>query len=194
MVPALLVAVALTLTAGVSSAVTLRGTSATTAAPLKAPPLEVLTAEPPSIRPSPPSPAPALVLRQPLLPLGLDDEGQLEVPATAGDIGLWRDGPAPGDMGPAVLVGHVDLKGKKGVFARLTALRPGQRVDVTRADGRVVSFRVTRTLAFPKNRFPTDEVYEPTDGSELRLITCGGSVNRLTGRYRDNVVVFATRL
>jgi sortase (surface protein transpeptidase) len=108
------------------------------------------------------------------------------------DIGRWRDGPLPGDVGPAVLVGHVDLNGRPGVFGGLSRLGRGDLVDVSRPDGRVVRFRVTRTLRFSKEAFPTDQVYEPTDRAELRLVTCGGSFNRLTGHYRDNVVVFAT--
>lgn len=141
-----------------------------------------------------PSPvrAPSLVVRQRLLPLGLDDDGVLEVPSRAQDIGRWRDGPLPGDVGPAVLVGHVDLNGRPGVFVGLVRLRSGDLVDVTRPDGRLVRFLVTRTLTFSKEAFPTDAVYEPTEGAELRLITCGGSFNRLTGHYRDNIVVFAT--
>jgi len=133
-----------------------------------------------------------MIIRQPLLPLGLDDEGVLEVPSRAQDIGRWQDGPLPGDEGPAVLVGHVDLNGRPGVFVGLVRLRAGDLVDVARPDGRVVRFRVTRTLSFSKKAFPTDAVYAPTDDAELRLITCGGSFNRLTGHYRDNIVVFAS--
>ncbi len=140
-----------------------------------------------------PTTRPALVLRRAFVPLGLDAEGELEVPSRAGDVGRWSDGPVPGDRGPAVLVGHVDLDGRRGVFSGLSRLQVGDVVAVTRPDDRVVRFRVTRTLRFPKNAFPTDEVYSPTPGSELRLITCGGSFDRLRGHYRDNVVVFAVR-
>jgi hypothetical protein len=44
---------------------------------------------------------------------------------------------------------------------------------------------------YPKDRFPTDEVYGDTAGAELRLITCGGAFDRGAGSYTDNVVVDA---
>jgi len=43
----------------------------------------------------------------------------------------------------------------------------------------------------PKSRFPTDLVFAPTLEPSLRLVTCGGSFDRATGSYRDNVIVFA---
>lgn len=151
------------------------------------------TGRPARPRRTPTATGPDLVLRQPFVPLGLDSDGALEVPKRAQDVGRWKDGPVPGDVGPAILVGHVDLNGRSGVFSRLSLLREGDRVDVARPDGRLVRFRVTRSLRFPKSAFPTDEVYSPTGATELRLITCGGSFDRLTGHYRDNVVVFAVR-
>ena len=46
--------------------------------------------------------------------------------------------------------------------------------------------------AYPKDDFPTLEVYGNTDGPELRLITCGGEFDRGTGHYVDNTVVYAS--
>ena len=37
----------------------------------------------------------------------------------------------------------------------------------------------------------TTLVYGNTAGPELRLITCGGTVAESTGRFVDNVIVFA---
>ncbi|MBW3639805.1 MAG: sortase [Actinobacteria bacterium] len=97
----------------------------------------------------------------------------------------------PGDVGAAVFAGHIDLNGRQGVFSRLSTMRPGQEIDTVRPDGTPVRFVVTRVEQHPKNAFPTDAVYGPTDSPELRLITCGGSFDRGRGSYRDNIVVFA---
>jgi hypothetical protein len=64
---------------------------------------------------------------------------------------------------------------------------------VERADGSRVEFVVSRIEQHGKAAFPTDAVYSPTAGSELRLITCGGAFDRSTGHYLDNVIVFASR-
>jgi hypothetical protein len=78
------------------------------------------------------------------------------------------------------------------VFFRLRQLRRGDLVEVARADGSTVRFTVQRTEQYPKDRFPTDEVYYPTLTPALRLVTCGGQFDHATGHYRSNVIVFAT--
>jgi hypothetical protein len=125
-------------------------------------------------------------------PLGLDAVGALAVPASARGLGWWADGPRPGEAGAAVVVGHVDLKGRPGVFGRLATARPGAVVTVTRGP-RTVRYRVTRVDRYAKTGFPTDVVYRPTGAAELRLVTCGGRFDPRTGHYEDNVVVTAVR-
>ncbi|MCZ2822142.1 class F sortase [Modestobacter sp. VKM Ac-2977] len=127
-----------------------------------------------------------------LVPIGVDDAGALLPPADVQQVGWFAAGPAPGEVGPAVLAGHVDDHTGPGVFARLAELGPGDQVVVTGGDGRPVTFTVTRVAAHPKDDFPTDEVYGPTTGAELRLITCGGSFDHGRRSYTDNVVVHAS--
>ncbi|MGY1803479.1 class F sortase [Blastococcus sp. SYSU D00922] len=122
---------------------------------------------------------------------GLDPAGALVPPADAAVAGWYTGGPLPGLPGPAVIAGHVDWAGAPGVFSRIGDLRPGAEIVVGRVDGGTARFAVTRVVTRPKTDFPADEVYAPTAGAELRLITCGGSFDRAAGSYEDNVVVFA---
>ncbi|HET9006845.1 MAG TPA: sortase, partial [Actinomycetes bacterium] len=69
---------------------------------------------------------------------------------------------------------------------------PGDRVEVVRAGGSRASFTVDRVERYPKQRFPTDDVYYPTLTPRLRLVTCGGEFDRAAGSYRDNVIAFAS--
>ncbi len=131
------------------------------------------------------------VVTGPLIPLGVDAAGAMEVPPDATGTGWYRFGPQPGDTGPAIVAAHVDYDGVPGVFARLGELRPGDPVSVRRADGTEVAFAVYQVDRYPKDAFPTSAVYGNTTGPELRLITCGGSYDPVTGHYRDNVVVYA---
>lgn len=126
-----------------------------------------------------------------LISLGLQENGALEVPSDPLQAGWYERGPRPGDPGPAVVAGHLDSKVGPGIFARLLEMKPGDIVHVTRVDGKVLAFAVTRVDQYPKRAFPTRQVYGPTDAAELRVITCGGSFNKSTGHYRDNIVVFA---
>jgi hypothetical protein len=122
---------------------------------------------------------------------GLDAGGALVPPADAALAGWYSGGPVPGGPGPAVIAGHVDWAGRPGVFARLDELRPGAEILVGRADGSTARFTVTRVVHRAKADFPVEEVYAPTPGAELRLITCAGEFDRSRGTYEENVVVFA---
>ena len=127
-------------------------------------------------------------------PIGprLTAAGTLQVPDRF-DVAGWYDrGPAPGATGPAVIAGHIDSVRGPAVFYRLSLLRPGNRVYVRRADGSVATFAVTGVGLYPKDHFPTAEVYGSVPGPQLRLITCGGSFDWTRHSYLSNVVVYAT--
>lgn len=130
----------------------------------------------------------------PLMSLGLNPDQTVEVPAPTPDApaGWYRNLAAPGEAGPAVVLGHVDSLTGPGVFYLLGASRPGDRVLVHRADGRTALFVVDRVASYPRTAFPTGEVYGPVDHAALRLVTCGGRYDRATGGYEQNVVVFAS--
>ena len=135
---------------------------------------------------------PALSVAGPLEELVADPAtGELAAPHDPARAGWYAAGVVPGDQGPAVIGGHVDSRNGPGVFFRLRTLRPGDLVDVTRSDGRTVRFSVIAVALYPKDRFPTEAVYGPTSGPELRLVTCGGTFDRSARSYDDNVVVHA---
>jgi LPXTG-site transpeptidase (sortase) family protein len=125
-----------------------------------------------------------------LLDLGLRSDGTMEVPPGGFPAGWYTGGPTPGELGPAVIAGHVDMSGP-GVFYRLHQMKPGDTIIVTRKDGTKPVFRVTRISLFPKDEFPTKLVYGNINKSVLRLITCGGTFNSRSGHYEDNIVAFA---
>ncbi|WP_164983968.1 sortase domain-bontaining protein, partial [Cellulomonas endophytica] len=106
--------------------------------------------------------------------------------------GWYREGVVPGDVGPAVVAGHVDSSDGPAVFVGLERLAPGDPVVVTLSDGSTRTFLVDDALRAPKAEFPTSEVYRTTPTPQLRLITCDGDFDRTTGHYVDNLVVRAT--
>ena len=136
---------------------------------------------------------PSLAVDSPLERLGRSRGGTVEVPAHWGRAGWYRNGPRPGEHGAAVILGHVDSPTGPAVFAGLAGLRAGARVLVTRADGSLVAFRVTRVEQRRRSRFPVKAVYWPTLRPELRLVTCGGQYDRARGGYQSNVIVFAVQ-
>lgn len=137
---------------------------------------------------------PAIGVDAPLIPLGLNPDRTLAVPTKAHIAGWYTGAPTPGEVGPAIVVGHVDWRGVSGVFKRLDQLRAGDQVEFVAQDGVTAAFVVTHAERVAKNAFPTQRVYGDTAGAELRLITCGGVFDRTSGHYRDNVIVYARAL
>jgi sortase (surface protein transpeptidase) len=134
---------------------------------------------------------PDLDVRSRLVDLGLDAQGEMEVPSDPAEAGWYSRGATPGALGPAVIAGHVTWDGAPAIFRRLGELRRGDRVSVTRKDKKTAVFTVTRVAQFAKARFPTEAVYGPIDHAGLRLVTCGGTYDAAEHRYLDNVIVFA---
>lgn len=129
---------------------------------------------------------------------GLEDLGRapdksIEVPSQPDIAGWWAGGPRPGQVGPAVILGHLDSKTGPAVFIRLDELEAGDEVLVDRTDGTTARFLVTSLKSYEKAEFPSELVYYPTLDAELRLVTCGGPFDRSMGHYRDNLVVFAAQ-
>jgi Sortase domain len=122
--------------------------------------------------------------------LRIGSDGGLRPPADFAKAGWYADGTRPGDIGPAVIAGHVDSRRGPAVFYDLRKLTKGDRIEVVRG-GRTVRFTVVSTAWYPKHKFPATEVYGPTPDRQLRLITCGGVFDRSLRSYRDNLVVYA---
>jgi sortase family protein len=134
---------------------------------------------------------PAIRVDTPLLRLGLDKRGEVAAPVPWQKAGWYAGSVRPGLGGPAVVLGHYDSTSGPAVFYRLGDLRPGDAVEITRADGSRVTFRVAGKQQVAKSQFPTDLVYGPTLEPSLRLVTCGGSFNLKSHHYRDNIIVSA---
>lgn len=177
---------------GSASLSTLLSTRATAALPVAAP---VVSPSPlhhePKIADAKRVTIPGINLSAAIVPLGLQPDGSLAAPGDFSVAGWYTDGVAPGEPGPAVIVGHVDSHLGPAVFFRLHELVAGQPVVIETADGTTLTFIVERIEQHPRDRFPTAEVYGATNQRALRLITCGGEFDRSAGSYRDNIVVFA---
>ncbi len=126
-----------------------------------------------------------------LLRLGLNADDTLQVPWRPLLAGWYTGSPTPGQLGPAVIAGHVDSWATgPAVFYHLGEVGVGARVLVTRADRSVADFEVTAVRSYPKSAFPSAVVYGDVDRAELRVITCA-HWNGATQEYDANVVVFA---
>ncbi|MXV98647.1 MAG: class F sortase [Acidimicrobiaceae bacterium] len=136
---------------------------------------------------------PRLEVEASIIPLGLQEDGSIEVPEDPDQAGWWLGGPEPGETGPAVILGHVDSQEEgPAVFFYLQYLDPGDEIHIDRVDGSTITYVVESTERHDKDEFPTDAVYGPTEAPTLRLVTCGGDFDFGVRTYEDNVIVFAS--
>jgi len=138
---------------------------------------------------------PAIGVTSKLLHLGLNADGTVQVPSlvtSASEAAWYKYSATPGQIGASVIEGHVDSYQGPAVFYRLGALRPGDTIDVTLADGMTAIFRVTGVRLYAKSNFPAKAIYGATNYAALRLITCGGVFDYATGHYLSSTVVFAS--
>jgi hypothetical protein len=138
---------------------------------------------------------PAIGVHSKLMHLGVNPDGTIQVPpllTRAGEAAWYKYSATPGEIGTSVIEGHVDNYQGPAVFFRLGALTPGDRVDVTLADGITAVFRVTGVRQYPKSRFPAKTIYGAAGYAALHLITCGGAFDYSTHHYLSSTVVFAS--
>lgn len=179
----------------VALALTLAGCSSATEPPKAAAPVPSsvpVTAPFKGLRPTSVK-IPKIGAESSLISVGLKTDGSISVPSVHKPMqAAWYQlSPVPGDVGPAVVLGHVDGDKMPGIFYKLKDLVPGDEVDVDRSDGKKLKFVVDRVTQVPKDTFPKDAVYGNSAKPELRLITCGGVFDHAAHSYKDNIVVYA---
>jgi len=128
-----------------------------------------------------------------IIPVGLDPNGSIQMPPILSWLtGWYQNSPTPGQIGPSVIVGHVDNYENISVFWRLRYINIGDPIYITRTDGSTVKFKVVDLEQYNQVSFPTQKVYGNINYPGLRLITCGGTFDTQTGSYDQNTVVYAS--
>jgi hypothetical protein len=120
---------------------------------------------------------PALAINATIERVGVAPDGDLATPARRpwDDVGWYSAGPPPGQVGSAVIAGHLDRPGGyPAVFWNLHRLTAGAQVEVVDAGGRRWLFRVTRVAAYAARAAPLQAIFGDRSGRYLNLITCSG--------------------
>lgn len=136
----------------------------------------------------------ALGIALPVESVGVQADGQMEIPPAAEIAGWYRFGAAPGDAeGTVVIAAHVDSVASAGLgpFAKLGDVSIGDAVRVTKADGAVITYAVTGRSSVAKPEVGWGDVFTRDGGHRLILVTCGGVWHEDRRSYSDNVIVTA---
>jgi sortase (surface protein transpeptidase) len=128
---------------------------------------------------------------------GLIAGNRMAAPTNYTDVGWYKYGTVPGDVGTAVLYAHLDNGlGLNGVFKDLDQLSIGDEIDITTASGTPQRFIVSKMESYPFQAVPPEALGEaPSDGmSYISLITCAGKPLRdpvIGYTYDHRLVVYA---
>lgn len=135
---------------------------------------------------------PAIDVDHPLIPVGLNPDGSMEIPHDVHEIGWYEpQGVLPGDDGTAVLAGHVDSRSQgPGAFYDLRYLEVGDEILISDRD-EDQRWEVVARRTYDKNEIPIEEIFVDHGDPRLVLVTCGGEFDRTRRSYTDNIVVYA---
>lgn len=136
---------------------------------------------------------PSIKLDATVVPVGILDNGQMDVPQSSDIVGILAPNIMPGEPGTAIMAGHVDSKTGPAIFYPLKKLKPGDQVLISNEAGQNLVFQVTSIESYLTSEAPLDKIFGDTDQSLLNLITCTGKYNRKLGTHEKRLVVY-TRL
>lgn len=160
---------------------------------------------PPDLRPAvapPVKPIQAIPKRVTIPTIGVDakvegiglDNNQFELKPLdqhPEQVGWYLYGPPPGSPGAAILLSHINFDHVPGAFNHLDKVKVGDKITVQRDGADDLTFKVTKTLTWPKADFSKLHLYDPTPDAELLLITCGGQYVPAKRTYLSNTIVRA---
>ena len=123
-------------------------------------------------------------------PLGINLKGEMEVPSNITDVGLYKFGVIPGQVGSAVIAGHFNgANNQEGVFFNLDKLKVGDKLSIEDKTGKFITFVVQKKELYDSGY--ADNVFNQTDGIHLNLITCDGLWNESKKSYTQRLVIFS---
>lgn len=123
--------------------------------------------------------------------MGLTEAGDMESPNNNEDVGWYKYSPHPGNMGSAVIAGHLGVR-EQSVFINLANLKPGDGLTIIDAKSREIKFTVRESRRYNRQERP-EEVFNSSSGSHLNLITCAGTWDEARKTYSQRLVVFTDR-
>lgn len=128
--------------------------------------------------------------------IGIDGSGRMGIPSNFTDVAWYKLGSRPGEIGSAVIDGHLDTAvDANAVFIRLNELKTGDEIDVVDKSGQKIVFRVTETEIYDDANAPLDKIFDRSGRSaRLNLITCDGVWNQKVRNYDKRLVVYSERV
>lgn len=134
---------------------------------------------------------PRLHIDASIVPMGLTASGNMEAPKTNTDTGWYSSGTRPGNVGSAVIDGHLGLQ-DDAVFGKLSSLVAGDKLSVIDNQGSTALFVVRKALAYEKDSNASD-IFSSKNGAHLNLITCNGDWDASQTTFAKRLIIFSDK-
>ena len=129
---------------------------------------------------------PSIGLNAQIDAVGLNDKGEMDVPdGSSPNVGWYKGGVIPGNMGSAVIDAHVFA-----AFEELRYLKVGSEVYVENAHGQRLTFVVDDSRVYKLGELTSGMLFGRKDARRLNLITCAGQPTADGSTYTHRLVVY----
>src|SRR3989344_6970324 len=123
--------------------------------------------------------------------VGVKADGNMATPSNFSDVAWYKHGTVPGQLGSAVISGHVDNGlALAGVFKHLPEIQIGDDVFIEQQDGSKLHFVVEAIESYPYKDAPVEKIFAQNDAARLNLVTCEGNWVKSEKTYDRRLVVF----
>ncbi|MFZ3589925.1 class F sortase [Bacillus sp. DJP31] len=130
---------------------------------------------------------PALDLGASVESVGLQCDGQMEVPKDFTKVGWYSLGAKAGQAGTVVLAGHVDSYTGPAIFSSLDRISINDEISISNGE-EIIVYTVTKKESYPYSDGPLQEIFGFTAEKRLHLITCTGTFNPFKGTHEERLV------
>lgn len=138
---------------------------------------------------------PVIKIDAPLESVGLTTQGAVDVPKNPMNAAWYKLSPRPGNVGNAVITGHIGRwkKGGGSVFDNLHMLKKGEHLFIEDENGVTITFVVRKIQRYDANANTTEVFVSNDEKSHVNLITCDGVWNKISKNYPQRLVIFTDK-
>ena len=130
-----------------------------------------------------------------ILPMGINNKGELSTPNNIFDVGWYFNSSKPGKGGTLLIDGHNGGPHVQGVFKALPSLSEGDIIVIERGDGVIFRYSVVENNMVPlseSNDYMATAIRTPLNGKEsVTLISCAGEWSQAQRTYLSRQFVRA---
>jgi sortase A len=125
--------------------------------------------------------------------VGINTKGNIGTPNNFTDTAWYQGGVQPGQVGTAIVDGHVDNGlSLAGVFKHLDTIAMGDDLYVVEKDGTKLHFVVSDIENYPYEAVPMADILAQHTKRQMVLITCEGAWVAGQKTYDHRLAVYAT--